>query len=242
MEALQHPNQQTTQRPILAQTYLSKQGDRGNSLLLSDQSLQVYYHNKGRAFGLEYVQYLALEHRKLWLPLIGGGILASLCFLALLKTFSMPYQLLTGAAVGLLGVWWGYMGTMALVVYEQRHHTDFLVRYPSDTLPVFIAFANRVIRRYPEPLGAYCVALAPDEWQQLQKNSKLELVSPRQCLPQDIAQRQNAGTGLQWAAFNPLLLGPRLHWSLNNQELATHLKGTIYAHEIWLLPMHRGLE
>lgn len=233
MEAPQQPQPHTaTSPPLLAQTYLGKEGDNANRLLLTPQALQVYYRAKGRAFSLEYIQYLALEHRKLWLPLIGGGILASLCFLALLHTFNMPYRLLAGGALGLLGVWWGYRGSMALVVHEQRHHTDFLIRHPAAALPVFIAFANRLIRRYPEPLGNYCIALSAAEWQQLQQARTIEIEVPRLCIPQQVAQHQRPGEGWHWAAFDPFVLGPHLQWSLQGQELLAHLKGPLQLHEL----------
>lgn len=233
METPQQPQQNTATSPtLLAQTYLTKQGDSANRLLLTPQALQVYYRARGRAFSLEYIQHLALEHRKLWLPLIGGGILASLCFLALLHTFNMPYRLLAGGALGLLGVWWGYRGSMALVVYEQRHHTDFLIGHPAEGLPVFIAFANRLIKRYPQGLGNYCIVLTAAEWKQLQQARTLVLDMPRLSIPQQVAQHQDPGADAQWVAFDPFVLGPRLQWSLQGQELLAHLKGPLHLHEL----------
>lgn len=195
----------------------------------------MYYRGKSRAFSLAYVERLSLEHRKLWLPLIGGGILASLCLLALFHTFNMPYRLLSGVAVGLFGLWWGYRGNTALVVYEQRHHTDYLLRKPFQALPVFIAFSNLIIRRYPQPLGQYSVALSAQEWEQLQKQGFIELKEPRACFPQEIAQWQQAGAGYYWGMFDPFLMGERLQWSLQGKELTAHLQGRLEAQQLQLL-------
>lgn len=211
---------------------MGKPGDSNNRMLLRERSLQVYYRGKGRAFALEYVQQLALEHRKLWLPLIGGGILASLCLLALLKTYNIPYRLLAGAAIGLLSCWWGYRGSMALVVYEQRHHTDFLIPAPAQSLQVFVAFANRLIRQYPQPLGEYCVALSMQEWEQLQKTGFVVLQEPRLCVPQQEAVVVSPGEGAYWALFDPFLLGERLQWSLEGSQLVARLQGEVASAEL----------
>ncbi len=220
----------------MARAYLIRQGDAENQAMLSENSLQIKHRGKSRAFSLQYVQRLALEHRKLWLPLIGGGIVASLCLLALLHTFTMPYRLLTGAAIGLLGVWWGYRGSMALVVYEQRHHSDFLIARTEASLPVFIAFANRYIRRYPQPLEQYCVRLSLEEWQQLNLQGSLALNKPRLCVQQEAALRQDPGPDAIWAVFSPLQLANRLQWSLQGQELVVHVKGSLHVQELLLQP------
>lgn len=229
-------NPQQPLNPVLAVSDLEEQNSKSKRLLLTAQSLQVYYRGKGRAFSLEYLERLSLEHRKLWLPLIGGGILASLCLLALLHTFNMPYRLLAGAVIGAFGIWWGYRGSTALVVYEQRHHTDFLLRQPAGSLPLFIAFANRIIRRYPQPLGEFCIRLSSQEWQQLSESGTLHLDKARRCEPPEIAVRQNPGTEEgHWFAFDPYSMGPRLQWSLNGQELVAHLQGSLSMQEVRLL-------
>ncbi len=237
METYQQPaNTQERVSPLIARAYLLRQGDANNQVMLSENALQIKHRGKNRAFSLQYVQRLALEHRKLWLPLIGGAIVASLCLLALLHTFTMPYRLLTGAAIGLLGVWWGYRGSMALVVYEQRHHSDFLITRVEESLPVFIAFANRIIRRYPQPLEHYCVALSLQEWQQLNMHGYLTLNKPRLCVQQEMALHLNPGSEAAWAVFDPLLLANRLQWSLQGHELVVHIKGSLRVQEVTLQP------
>lgn len=217
---------------LVAKAYLSRQGDRNNQVLLSERTLQIHHRGKSRAFSLEYIQRIALEHRKLWLPLIGGGIVASLCLLALLHTFTMPYRLLTGAAIGIFAMWWGYRGNMALVVYEQRHHTDFLIPKVEQSLPVFIAFANRFIRRYPLPLQDYCVSLSLPEWQQIQQEGVVVLQQPRQCVAVEEALSQSPGPDHVWAVFEPLRIGARLQWTLQEQVLVAHFQGVLRRDEL----------
>ncbi|AHM59988.1 hypothetical protein D770_08625 [Flammeovirgaceae bacterium 311] len=233
MEAHQQPyKEQERVSQLIARTPLVREGDAANQALLSEHALQIKHRGKSRAFSLQYVERLSLEHRKLWLPLIGGAIVASLCLLALLHTFTMPYRLLSGAAIGLLGVWWGYRGSMALVVYEQRNHTDFLLSRVAQPVPVFLAFANRLIRRYPQPLGNYCISLSIQEWQQINLRGNITLAEPRLCLQQEVALYQNAGSSALWVAFDPLRLGNRLQWSLEGQELQGRLSGTIRVQEV----------
>lgn len=219
---------------LIAQADLSEPGNTQNRALLTEQALQVYYRGKGRAFSLAYVERLALEHRKLWLPLIGGGILACLCLLALMQTFNMPYRLLTGATIGAVGVWWGIRGSMALVVYEQRHHNDFLLSYVNKSLPTFIAFANRVIRRYPTPLGNYWLAVSLQEWAQLQQEGTLTLTAPKTCEPEEQASRKHLGPQELWLAIDPLEVGPRLRWTLREQVLTAALHDRLEIKEVSL--------
>jgi hypothetical protein len=201
-------------------------------LQLTDGALHITYRGRHRAFSLAYVQQLALEHRKLWLPLIGGGILASLCLLALLQTFSMPFRLLSGVMAGFLLMWWGFRGSGALVVYEQRNRTDFLLPAENKSLPLFVAFTNRLIRRYPAPLGHYSFLASEQEVQELQRKGALVLEEARLCHPRDsLGGITPTGSGY-WLVFDPLRLGSRLHWSLRGQELQAHVQGRLAKQEI----------
>ncbi|EMR01584.1 hypothetical protein [Cesiribacter andamanensis] len=232
MKAPEIPDSPQPAAQLIAYAYLSREGDHRNVLQLTEGALHIVYRGRNRAFSLAYIQQLALEHRKLWLPLIGGGILASLCLLALFQTFSMPFRLLSGVMAGLLLIWWGYRGSMALVVYEQRHHTDFLLPAQNKGLALFVAFANRLIRRYPEPLEQYCLPLSAVEWQQLQQEGVLELVQARDCQPRE-RLRYLPAAGLEyWLAFDPLRMGGRLRWSLQGQELLAQLQGRIARQEV----------
>lgn len=219
---------------LIAYAYMAKEGDRRNVLQLTENALHITYRGKNRAFSLAYVQQLSLEHRKLWLPLIAGGIMSSLSLLALLHTFTMPFRLLAIALAGLVLMWWGYRGSMALVVYEQRHHNDFLLASPGPSLQLFIAFANRLIRRYPQPMGNYSLHVSVAEWQQLQQRGVLELEEPRFCMPEEWAQRQPADPEGVWLSFDPLRMGDRLQWSLQGKELVATLGGTLKRSELGL--------
>lgn len=206
-----------------------------NRILLTDQSLQLHYRARSRAFSLAYIERIALEHRKLWLPLLGGGILTCFCLLALMHTFNMPYRLMGGAALGAFGMWWGIRGSMALVVYEQRqHHTDFLISHVSKSLPTFIAFANKLIRHYPQSLGEYCVTLSLEEWGRLQQMGSLTLTTPRRCMPAAMAYRQGLRADEFLLSFDPFQMGQRLQWMLEDHELTATLQGTVNATEFSL--------
>ncbi len=231
----QAPSPQQASSPVIAVSALEKEGDSQNRALLTEQSLHLYFRGKGRAFSLEYLQRLALEHRKLWFPLIGGGILASLCLLTLLHTFTIPYRLLAGATLGVLGMWWGYRGSMALVVYEANHHTDFLLREVAQNLPIFLAFSNRIIRRYPHSLGTYSIQISEEQWQQLQQHGSLVLPAAIPAIPLEYAMMKLPQGDSRWVAFDPFRLGSRLQWSMREQELVSLVSGTIYAYEVWQL-------
>lgn len=220
---------------LIAQAPLGEKSDGNNRILLTERSLQVYYRGKSRAFGLEYVQRLNIEHRKLWLPLLGGGILASLCLLALLQTFTIPYRLMAGIAVGLFGFWWGYRGSLALVVYEQRHHTDFLLPKLTEPLSVFVAFANRLIRQYPRPLGNYCMQLSGQEWALLQQQGFLLLAQPRNCEPEEEVHQKGLPPDVRWVCFDPFTMGEQLQWRLEGGSLKTYLQGRLPAKAMWLV-------
>lgn len=236
MEEKNIQQQQEGEAPrLIAYTFIQKQGDERNVLSLTENALHITYKGKHRAFSLAYLQEVALEHRKLWLPLIGGGILSSLCLLALLHTFSIPFRLLGGAAAGLLMMWWGYRGSMALVVYESRHHTDFLLNSAHQPLELFIAFANRLIRRYPQPMGNYCLELSFQEWQELQEQGQLQLEEARICIPEELSWRQPTGSDKYWLCFDPLRMGNRLQWSMRGKELEAYIQGPLRRNEVELM-------
>ena len=162
----------------------------GAKIMLSQEYLQVKHGNQHRAWSWEHISKLALETRKLWFPLIAGGIVATLCFVALFTTYKYPWWFMTGTVIGTLAAYYGWQNRTTLVVHEPKHHTDFILANANEELDIAVLLANRIAIRYPQPIGEVRLPVSEanigyiQEFAQLELKDKTRLYWPEERLPE----------------------------------------------------------
>lgn len=153
-------------------------GDEQNKLLLSAEHLQFRYQGRLRAYSTEYLRRLSFNHRKLMLPLVLGGIAASLSVVAIFKTHYNPWLMLSLMLAGCLAAYRGYQGSWVLTVEEDKTHTDYYLSSVTPNLQAFVDYANTFTGRR-QPKGVLYLPLSPNEWNVAQTYPFLEIKSPR---------------------------------------------------------------
>jgi hypothetical protein len=182
-----------------------------DAIALSPEYLQIKAGSRNQAWAWQDVQRLSLQTRKLWLPLIGGTILATLCLIALFTTYKYPWWLMTGSVVGSLLAYYGWQPRPTLVVQENKHHTDFLLSKPAGSLPIYIALANRLAIRYPQDMGRLFLPLERSALQILAQGSSLRITGwQRLYWPEDV---RNMGLGI-W--LDPWDAAVKFSFEINN--------------------------
>lgn len=156
---------------VIATCFLHETGNEQNKLLLSPEHLQVRYQGRLRAFLLDHLRRLSFNHRKLMLPLVLGGITASLSLVAIFKTYYNPWLMLSLMLAGCLAAYRGYQGSWVLTVEEDKTYTDYYLSSVSPNLRAFVAYANTFTGRQPK--GVLYLPLGVDEWNAAQEQEVL---------------------------------------------------------------------
>jgi len=134
------------QQPIIATSFIAKDGDEKNQCYLSKKTLFVRYRNRLESFELSSISDIQFKHKLLLFPLIAGGIIAPLCFLALLKGIGNPWLILSGLVLGLLMAYYGYEGSPTLSITTRVKEFDFFIKNPTPNLFAFSKYARQIFK------------------------------------------------------------------------------------------------
>lgn len=126
----------------VASVYLRRTGDEKNKMMLSDEHLAVIYKGKEYIFERPLFKGLEVGYKKFLFPLIAGGILLPLSFLALATNDFNPFFLILFLLAGFYLLYAGWTGSPVLTVLYDPKPYDFPLFHISDNLKSFIAFTN----------------------------------------------------------------------------------------------------
>ncbi len=140
-EIAKETNKWAGSNPV-ASVYLKRSGDERNKMMLTDRSLVVIYNGREFAFDRESCKKLEVGYKKYLFPLIVGGILLPLSFLAMAGNDFNPFFLILFLLAGFYLLYAGWSGSPVLTVVQEPKAIDFSLFHISDNLKAFIAFAN----------------------------------------------------------------------------------------------------
>lgn len=170
--------EQASETPqIIATCYLQEAGNEQNKLWLSPEHLQLWHRGRLRVFPLEQLRRLEFNHRKLMLPLVLGGIAASLSLVAIFKTHYNPILMLCLMVAGCLAAYRGYQGSRVLTIEEDKTYTDYYLSSISPNLRAFVTYVNTFTGRQPK--GLLYLALTPEEWATALERGYLDIRTPQ---------------------------------------------------------------
>lgn len=171
----------------VATCYLQKSGNEQHKVWLSREHLHLLYHGRLRVFELGQVQRLAFHQRKLMLPLVTGGITATLSLVAIFKTYASPWLMLSLLVAGLLAAYLGYQGSWVLTVHENKYHQDFFLKGITPNLRAFVDYANTFTGH--QPPGILYLPVSLQEWEEASHLESLPLYEKKRlCFKHQIGQ------------------------------------------------------
>ncbi len=127
--------------------YLHRAGDERNKCILTSGHLIIIKKGKRYAFELEAIEVIIFSQRKMLLPLVAGGVVASLTILAIFNNIFNGWYTVILLFAALFALYAGWLGYAALTVKDAVHYQDFRLNYISKNLEQFVNFANRVIKK-----------------------------------------------------------------------------------------------
>lgn len=170
----------------IATCYLQETGNEQHKIWLSREHLHLLYHGRHRVFELQGVRSIDFNHRKLMLPLVAGGIAATLSLVAIFKTYANPWLMLSLLVAGLIAAYLGYQGSLVLTVHEDKHHQDFFLKSITPNLRAFVNYANTFTGR--KTPGMLYLPLSLQEWEQARHSQSLALPEKKKlCFQHEIS-------------------------------------------------------
>jgi uncharacterized protein (DUF952 family) len=146
---------------VIAQCYLSEDNDTKNTIHFDERTIVIRSRGAVNRFDLKTPTVLAIEDKKLMLPLIFGGLGA--CFLLLMLWHNLfdPTPILVMFMASLVGVYFGWQGSTMLIVYQNGNPFSLPLRTKTENLQKFTDFFNDYQKGFQNKL-IYHIAYKPD--------------------------------------------------------------------------------
>ena len=154
--------------------FLGAENDNKNQCRLSTHYFTVIRKGKVTSFELDEVCQLSTGTRKMMLPLILGGIFASLSVVAMAKDLFNPWGILIWFMLNLMFFYFGWLGYPVLSVELKGFHQDFQIKAKGKNIAEFIDFVNEVLlkrsRKIPVTNTIYHILDAP-QWKEIENEA-----------------------------------------------------------------------
>ncbi len=125
--------------------------------------LYIILGNKKWRFSNESVSNIQFDHHKLLMPLIGGGLSASLAILVIIKNLFDPFWALVFLLSGIFLLYYGWMGSEVIIINEGQNATKIYVRKISKNLKEYFNFYRTYCINQMQDHIIYHIAQA-SEW------------------------------------------------------------------------------
>ncbi len=128
----------------IAVCYLFKDGDERHRCMLTSRQLSIVNGKSIESFDLSEIQVIDIEHKKLLLPLVAGGILLSFVLVAF-SGFSLdPQWTVVTLLAGVFVFYLGWNGSDVLHINASQLNYLFPFRQHHQGIRKFIALANKI--------------------------------------------------------------------------------------------------
>ena len=213
---------------VRAIVYLLKEGDERYKCFLTDDELVVVYLKREEHYPLDILTNIDFGHKKMLLPLVGGGILAILSFLMIFRNLFNPWLSLLALVIGTLALYAGWEGRPSLTVSTPAYEHHFLLRSISPNLKAFRKFLLNFMHNQRHQSNRLYVVL--EERQMLEKGKDLHLPSGTDSFQ---AYTDNQFKNLQETRqekaieIDPMKINAPIRYQMQNNELYPFIFGPI---------------
>jgi len=122
--------------------YLYKQGDERNKCALTVTNLIITRKGTETNYLLKDLNHVKFHEKKLLLPLIVGGIIASFGLTANLSGYYNPWLTMSVSIAGIYLFYYGWSGTWTLTLDTSLGNKDYYLRGVSLNLKAFVSYLN----------------------------------------------------------------------------------------------------
>jgi hypothetical protein len=133
----------------IAVCYFLEEGNDRYSCKLTDQRLIIRRKNRLNEFPIQGIRSLRINHRKLLIPIVFGGVFTPLIAVGYFEGFFHPVIAVVLIISGVFTFYVGWTGQQVLTVNESQGHSDFTMENPGENLIAFIEYTNQFIENEP---------------------------------------------------------------------------------------------
>ncbi len=135
--------------------YLYEQGDDRNKCALTVTNLIITYKGTETNYLLKDINHVKFHEKKLLLPLIVGGIIASLGLTANLSGYYNPWLTMSLSIAGIYLFYYGWSGTWTLSLDTSLGNKDYYLRGVSLNLKAFVRYLNYLLLEETDGFNEY---------------------------------------------------------------------------------------
>lgn len=133
----------------IAKCYILHDNDEKNKCELTDRKLIVKRKGKVIELAIEHLESIAINQRKLLIPIIFSGIIAPLILVGFFKGLFHPLVALIFIIGGVFSFYLGWIGEKVLTINLVNGHRDFPIQIATDHLIAFSDYVNQYIQDEP---------------------------------------------------------------------------------------------
>ena len=89
-----------------------------------------------------FLRKVSISKKKMLMPLVSGGILASLSLISIIVGIYYPWFVLITLTLGAFLLYYGYRGKEFLIISEEKNENSYLIKDQTDNLKNFLKFVN----------------------------------------------------------------------------------------------------
>lgn len=160
----------------LAKCPLKKPSDERNYLYLTDQYFIVKINGRLFSYDIDSILSLNFGKKNLLFPIVAGGLISSLSILAYISDFIHPWALLLLFISGIFLLFYGFVGTPALILNQKNNQDHYLLKDTTVHLNHFINFVNHYLRFKDIPV--YYLIISNQAWQKALQDEYLTVKEP----------------------------------------------------------------
>jgi len=134
---------------------LYEQGDDRNKCALTVTNLIITYKGTETNYLLKDINHVKFHEKKLLLPLIVGGIIASLGLTANLSGYYNPWLTMSLSIAGIYLFYYGWSGTWTLSLDTSLGNKDYYLRGVSLNLKAFVRYLNYLLLEETDGFNEY---------------------------------------------------------------------------------------
>jgi hypothetical protein len=164
----------------IAICFLTNNKDHNNCLYLTDEYFIIKKKGKIHPYELKALKHLYWAHKQLLLPIVAGGLVASLSVFAYMNDLLHPWVLIFLFLGGVLSMYYGFIGSPALGISLQSHNEHYIIKENTIFLQEFIDFVNLYLTRKEAP--CYFIEMDEAEWKEANELGYIKIEGARELL------------------------------------------------------------
>lgn len=159
----------------VAYCHIKSQDDNRNVCVLTTNALEVSTRGIKKTYLLSNIANIAIKQKKMLFPIIAGGIVGSLFFIASFNFVINLWLSLSLSGLGFVLFYYGWQGSPTISIKTKVKEYDHFINTVSQALHLFIEFINYEIIPSSNSELCFYIKLDNEDWVRQQQSEEIEV-------------------------------------------------------------------